>query len=197
VTQSAERLWLCDDRGVTEVEVPWLSLPEDQILPTVMEAAEAAGYSPTLADGLAAYLWRKKRGLASGRTNVTRTKYRRILAELGPPAPAPAGSRRRRRQDGYATIRTLTRAGGLSSVALVAAGGHPPALLACPIILVMLSRRSESRRTRAARAEEPLLCRVTVARWRPLWGGEPGRVPFRPCRHQSTTAGPVSPGRPA
>jgi hypothetical protein len=118
-----------DPRSIRE-EGPWLAW-----LNTLDDAAELralvleAGESAPIAGGLVAWLIAKKSGHPDLSESKTRAKYRRLLAELGPP---PTG---RHRQAGAAGIGTLAAAG--SAAAIPALAGHPTVALAATGLLVI------------------------------------------------------------
>jgi hypothetical protein len=84
-----------DRRDVTAAERPWLaSIDTLRGLEELRRRLVSAGHPPSLAAGLVAWLNAKKHGSPDDTSAPTRSRYRRILAQMGDPSP-PGFSRQR------------------------------------------------------------------------------------------------------
>jgi hypothetical protein len=85
-----------DPRSITAVERPWLdavkTLPD---LAALRRNVIGAGHPPETASGLVGWLVAKQQGDIDVTSSRTRSKYRRILVELGDPTESPPKTIRR------------------------------------------------------------------------------------------------------
>jgi hypothetical protein len=79
-------------RDLTEREAPFLPETFDELL-ELRRQLRAAGHSPAVVNGVVAWLVGKAAGEPDESAATTRSRYRRILSDLGAPTTVPPGPR--------------------------------------------------------------------------------------------------------
>lgn len=108
-------------RSITDSEAPFLPATVDD-LAELGRLLEEEGHSPAIVQGILGWLTLKAAGVPDRTSQVTRAKYRRVLAELQTVGPkTPDGGRRS--QGGWSSVFALA---GISAAAGAGIVAHDP-----------------------------------------------------------------------